>query len=645
MGRFTQGSSFLATIGLWGTISSRLKAADWVGSGSAAPDGAWLDYLTSLPSTKVLGYFRCRAAARPPMTKADLTRGKFVVEFGRSVRGGKTKRFDRFPCVGGGVRSLTIYQKWSDGVVESWVFRTAGCRAGGRRSDRVRWKMDRRSGIGGWLAENMVVLNYTHLHGFTRFYTKFLMGIHHGDTVLRVNHKLRAAGRELEARRRPAAGGSGPALLVSGIESRSVFKHAKDQMGEQPHGRADNDHFGFAFLGQPDGQSLDSWVAPQGGDGGKVQGLTQTAVAQFAHPGTAGERARLALTGRDAGEGRQLAGVVQLIKLRDNGQDGGGGYGAHAGNGGEQGRRLFEGGMGLEHLLNLPGQSAELAVQQPDLRPEVFGRGGGSAFQMLLGHHAAFQHLLPDAHQRLKLCLGGCGRLPGAGLVLLGEMSDEGGVVGVGFITAHPGAGKEVDGHGIDDTDYQALPVEIMGDGQSVSAGGFQADPWLDRETGEPAGQGKEAFGRVDEGGGMGASRQEQGDIELEFGDIDAKLRGVGIHIDLGPTDVHGTILVHTACRLRRRWPQLRYSPVLGRLLMGAEADLRDRISSPQAQNSLSAPAPVVVFPSANHKRGWETTYKSRRHRVRQWNDRQGNKAVSGTQTAATGTGRAPRKQ
>ena len=38
--------------------------------------------------------------------------------------------------------------------------------------------MDRRSGIGGWLAENMVVLNYTHLHGFTRFYTKFLMGIH-----------------------------------------------------------------------------------------------------------------------------------------------------------------------------------------------------------------------------------------------------------------------------------------------------------------------------------------------------------------------------------------------------------------------------------------------------------------------------------
>jgi len=54
--------------------------------------------------------------------------------------------------------------------------------------------------------------------------------------------------------------------------------------------------------------------------GGKVQGLTQTAVAQFAHPGTAGERARLALTGRDAGEGRQLAGVVQLINLRDNGQ-------------------------------------------------------------------------------------------------------------------------------------------------------------------------------------------------------------------------------------------------------------------------------------------------------------------------------------
>ncbi len=34
--------------------------------------------------------------------------------------------------------------------------------------------MDRRSGIGGWLAENMVVLNYTYLHAITRFYTMFL---------------------------------------------------------------------------------------------------------------------------------------------------------------------------------------------------------------------------------------------------------------------------------------------------------------------------------------------------------------------------------------------------------------------------------------------------------------------------------------
>jgi len=93
-------------------------------------------------------------------------------------------------------------------------------------------------------------------------------------------------------------------------------------------------------------------------------------------------------------------------------RDGGGGYGAHAGNGGEQGRRLFEGGMGLEHLLNLPGQSAELAVQQPDLRPEVFGRGGGSAFQMLLGHHAAFPALAPGRAPAVEVVpgrgVGGC---------------------------------------------------------------------------------------------------------------------------------------------------------------------------------------------------------------------------------------------
>jgi len=36
--------------------------------------------------------------------------------------------------------------------------------------------MDCASGVIGWLAANMVVLNYTHLHAFTRFYTKFLGG-------------------------------------------------------------------------------------------------------------------------------------------------------------------------------------------------------------------------------------------------------------------------------------------------------------------------------------------------------------------------------------------------------------------------------------------------------------------------------------
>ena len=40
--------------------------------------------------------------------------------------------------------------------------------------ERIGGKMGHRSGVGGGLRRKMVVLNYTHLHAFTRFYTLFL---------------------------------------------------------------------------------------------------------------------------------------------------------------------------------------------------------------------------------------------------------------------------------------------------------------------------------------------------------------------------------------------------------------------------------------------------------------------------------------
>ena len=429
-------------------------------------------------------------------------------------------------------------------------------------------------------------------------------GFNRKDTVLGVNHKLSSAGRELEARRRPAAGFIFPALLITRIKGSLVFKHPIDQMSEQPHGGADDNHFAFSFLGQADGQGLHSRIAAQSGDGRKVKRLAQTPMAQLAHPSPARDGTRLALAGCHASKGGQLAAALQLTDLWHDGQDGNGSDGAHAGNGGEQGNGSLEVGMLLERIFNLPVQSDELAVQQPDLSPEVFGRGGGGAFQMLPGHHTAFERLLPDAHELLELFFGGGGRLPGAGLMLLAITGDERGIVGIGFISAHPGAGEEVDGHGVDDADHQTTLVEITSHGQAVGAGGFQTNLGRCWETDQPAGQGVEAFGCVGERVSMSARGQKQDDIKLEFGDIDAKLRGVVVHIVLGVINVLGTILVHTACGLRQRWPQLRYSPVSGRLLMGAEADLCDRINGPQTQNSLSAPAPVVVFPSANHKRG-----------------------------------------
>jgi len=39
-----------------------------------------------------------------------------------------------------------------------------------------KWKMGGSEGVQRVLAKKMVVLNYTHLHAFTRFYTLFLSG-------------------------------------------------------------------------------------------------------------------------------------------------------------------------------------------------------------------------------------------------------------------------------------------------------------------------------------------------------------------------------------------------------------------------------------------------------------------------------------
>ena len=58
-----------------------------------------------------------------------------------------------------------------------WVDRTdedAGPEAG--VPTKAKWKMNCRRGVIGRLARKMVVLNYTYLHAFTRFYTRFLDG-------------------------------------------------------------------------------------------------------------------------------------------------------------------------------------------------------------------------------------------------------------------------------------------------------------------------------------------------------------------------------------------------------------------------------------------------------------------------------------
>jgi len=79
--------------------------------------------------------------------------------------------------------------------------------------------------------------------------------------------------------------------------------------------------------------------------------------------------------------------------------------------------------MGLEHLAQFARPQPGVAVQQPDLCPEVLAVEAGAA-QMLLGHHAAFPALLPRA-PGLKFVPGRVWAAAGAGLVLLAEMGDE----------------------------------------------------------------------------------------------------------------------------------------------------------------------------------------------------------------------------
>lgn len=61
-----------------------------------------------------------------------------------------------------------------------------------------------------------------------------------------------------------------------------VFQDAKDEVSEQAHGRADDHHFAFTFLGQTNGQSLHTLVITQGGQGWKIERFAQAPMAQFA---------------------------------------------------------------------------------------------------------------------------------------------------------------------------------------------------------------------------------------------------------------------------------------------------------------------------------------------------------------------------
>src|SRR5882724_5238955 len=65
---------------------------------------------------------------------------------------------------------------WSKGVMGFGMGEDAGPEAGA--PTEAKWKMDCLRGLIGRLGAKMVVLNYTYLHAFTRFYTKFLTGVH-----------------------------------------------------------------------------------------------------------------------------------------------------------------------------------------------------------------------------------------------------------------------------------------------------------------------------------------------------------------------------------------------------------------------------------------------------------------------------------
>src|SRR5882724_12354577 len=107
-----------------------------------------------------------------------------------------------------------VLEYWSHGLRE----RLGGAGPEAGVPTEAGWKMDCARGVIGWLAANMVVLNYTHLHVFTRFYTRFLaINVTSADGGQRIARPTVEGGRE-EPRKWEKVGRkweSGPAFPTS----------------------------------------------------------------------------------------------------------------------------------------------------------------------------------------------------------------------------------------------------------------------------------------------------------------------------------------------------------------------------------------------------------------------------------------------
>lgn len=230
----------------------------------------------------------------------------------------------------------------------------------------------------------------------------------------------------------------------------------------------------------------------------------------------------------EAGEGCDLAGIGESLRLCAISQPGGDTALAQAGNGVEQialgtqvGIVVDSVGNGLLDPFQLGGQPCEVGVETV----ASFLHAGSLKAVLLLGLHLDQRLMAGD--QGAQGAVRGKGRDPGGRAFLAAKVGQDAGIDGVGLGADAVGLGMGLDQSRVDHRYGVAGFHECLGGVLPIDAGGFHAGVYRCHAVFfEPLEKRGVAIWRVGEGFIAVLAAVEQGAVQLGLGDIDAEKNG-----------------------------------------------------------------------------------------------------------------------